>query len=82
MISKRIKKSAEKKVSKRQQSCYSVHEAHCVFSSHITGAGSAGPNGRNIPSNESFNIRWRYIAKKELSANMYGDRKVYFVSVL
>ena len=31
---------------------------------------------------ESFNIWWRYITKKELPANMYRDSKVCFISVL
>ena len=35
-----------------------------------------------MSANESFNIWWRYITKKELSANMYRDRKVCFISIL
>ena len=33
-------------------------------------------------ANESFNIWWRYITKKKLSANMYRDREVCFISIL
>ena len=35
-----------------------------------------------MSANESFNSRWRNITKKELSADMYGDREVGFVSML
>ena len=35
-----------------------------------------------MPLNESFNIWWRYITKKELSAYMYCDGKVCFISIL
>ena len=33
-------------------------------------------------TDESFNIWWRYITKKELSANMYGNREVCFIGIL
>ena len=33
-------------------------------------------------ANESFNIWWRYITKKELSANMYRDREICFIGIL
>lgn len=39
-------------------------------------------NGGSGLTNEMFNIRWRYIAKKELSANMHCNRKVCFISIL
>lgn len=42
---------------------------------------SAGSNWRNMPVDHSFNNRWRYISKKELSANMYCNGKVRFISV-
>ena len=35
-----------------------------------------------MSANESFNSRWRNITKKELSADMYGDGEVGFVSML
>ena len=35
-----------------------------------------------MSANESFNIWWRYITKKELSAYMYCDREVCFISIL
>ena len=53
-----------------------------MLGGHISGVGSAWANGRNMPLNESFNIGWRYITKEELSANMYGDRKVGLEGVL
>ena len=35
-----------------------------------------------MPTNESFNIWWRYITKKELPADMYRNREVSFISIL
>ena len=52
-----------------------------MFSGHFARSTSAGANGRNMPSNESFNIGWRYITKKELSANMYSYSEVCFISI-
>ena len=49
---------------------------------HHSRPASAGSNGRNMSANESFNLRWRYITKEELSAHMYSDRKVCFISIL
>ena len=49
---------------------------------HHSEPASAGANGRNTSANESFNLRWRYITKKELSAHMYRDREVSFISIL
>ena len=49
---------------------------------HHSGPASAGANGRNMSANESFKLRWRYITKEELSADMYSDRKVCFISIL
>lgn len=34
-----------------------------------------------MPLNDSFNIGWRHIAKKELSANMYSDSEICFISI-
>lgn len=53
-----------------------------MLNGHISGPASAGANGENIPANDSFHIWWRYIAKKELSANMYRDSEVRFISIL
>ena len=52
-----------------------------MFNGHFARPASAGANGRNMSSNESFNIWWRNIPKKELSANLYSNRKVRFVRV-
>ena len=35
-----------------------------------------------MPVNQSFNIGWRYIAKKELPANMYRNSEVGFIVIL
>ena len=42
---------------------------------------STGATGRTEPANKSFNFWWRYITKKKLSAYMYCDRKICFVSI-
>ena len=52
-----------------------------MLNGYLSRPASAGANGRNVPTNESFNIRWRYITKKELSANMYCDREVCFIGI-
>jgi len=52
---------------------YSIDEANRVLNGHFTRPASAGANGRNVLANESFNIWWRYITKKNMSANMYGN---------
>ena len=62
--------------------CYSVEEAHRFFGGCLTRSGSTRANGRHKPPNKSFDIRWRYISKEELSANVYCDRKVYLVGIL
>ena len=62
--------------------CYSINEANSVLNGHFPGPASAGANGRDIPLHESFNIRWRYITKEKLSANMYRDREVCFIGIL
>ena len=82
MARKRIEESALKKLSKARNLCYSIEEANRVLNGRFARPASAGANGRNMPANESFNIWWRYITKKELSANMYRSRKVCFISVL
>lgn len=75
-------KNLQKRLFKRPDLCYSVKEANRVFNGHISRTASAGANGRNIPANDSFHIKWRYIAKEKLSANMYGNSKVCFIGIL
>ena len=75
-------KSAEKRLYKTKGLCYSIDEADSVLDRRFSGTASAGANGRNMSANESFNNRWRNITKKELSADMYGDGEVGFVSML
>ena len=53
-----------------------------MLNGHFSRPASAGSNWGNMPANESFNVWWRYITKEELSANMYCDREVCFVSIL
>ena len=47
----------------------------------MTRIGSAGTSDRNVLAYGSFNIWWRNITKKELSANLYCNRKICFVRV-
>lgn len=75
-------KSPLERLFKARNLCYSVDEANRMPNGHFTRPASAGANGRNVPTNESFNIWWRYITKKELSAHMYRSREVCFVSIL
>ena len=42
---------------------------------------SAGSNWRNMPANDSFNIGWRYITKKVLSANMDSDSEICLIGI-
>ena len=53
-----------------------------MLNGHLTRPASAGSDRRNMLTDESFNIWWRYITKKELSANMYGNREVCFIGIL
>ena len=62
--------------------CYSINGANSALNGRFPGSASAGANGRDIPLHESFNIRWRYITKEKLSANMYRDREVCFIGIL
>ena len=71
-----------KRLYKTKGLCYSIEEADSVLDRRFSGTASAGANGRNMSANESFNNGWRDITKKELSADMYGDREVGFVSML
>ena len=52
-----------------------------MLNNHISGIASAGANDRNIPAYGSFNIWWRNITKKKLSADMYSNRKIGFARV-
>ena len=52
-----------------------------MFYNHIARIASAGANDRNIPANGSFNIWWRNITKKKLSANLYSNREICFARV-
>lgn len=81
MASKQIEKSAYKRLFKYADLCYSVNEANRMFCGHISRSASAGANERNIPANDSFNIGWRHITKKELSANMDSDSEICLIGV-
>ena len=52
-----------------------------MLNGHFARPASARANRRNMPTNKSFNIGWRYITKEELSANMYSYSKVCFISI-
>ena len=80
ITSKRIEKSA-KKLFKEEKLCYSIEEANDMFYNHITRIGFASTSDRYIPAYGSFNIWWRNITKKKLSANLYGHSKICFVRV-
>ena len=80
MTSKRIGNPL-KKLFKTKKLCYSIEEAYCMFNNHITWIASAGASDRNILAYGSFNIWWRNITKKELSANLYSNREICFVRV-
>ena len=49
-----------------------------MFNNYIARIISAGANDRKIPAYGSFNICWRNITKKKLSANLYSNRGVRF----
>ena len=53
-----------------------------MFHNHMTRIASACARDGNIRTYGSFNIRWRNITKKKLSANLYSNRKIRFVRVL
>ena len=71
----------KKRLFKGKDLCYSIGEADSVLNAGNTQAVSTRANGRNISANNSFNIRWRHIAKEELSANMDSDSKVCLVGI-
>ena len=52
-----------------------------MFHNHITWIASASASDRNILAYGGFDIWWRNITKKELSANLYSNRKIRFVRV-
>ena len=54
-----------------------------MFNNHIARIISAGANDRKIPAYGSFNIWWRNITKKKLSANLYSNNseKLYMISL-
>ena len=52
-----------------------------MFNNHIARIISAGANDRKIPAYGSFNIWWRNITKKKLSATMYSNRGICFAKV-
>lgn len=50
-------------------------------SAKISRAASTWAKGRNISGNNSFNIGWRHITKKELPANMDSDSKISLIGI-
>lgn len=53
-----------------------------MLSAPISWAASTWADGRDISADNSFNIGWRHIAKKELSANMDSGSKVCLIGIL
>lgn len=52
-----------------------------MFNNHIAWIASASASDRNILAYGGFNIWWRNITEKKLSANLYSNRKIRFVRV-
>ena len=52
-----------------------------MFNNHIPRIASASASDGNILAYGSFNIWWRNITKKKLSANLYSNREIRFVGV-
>ena len=52
-----------------------------MLNGHFARSASAGSNWGNMPANDSFNIRWRHITKKELSANMDSDSEICLIGI-
>ena len=52
-----------------------------MFNNHIAWIASASASDRNILAYGGFNIWWRNIIEKKLSANLYSNRKIRFVRV-
>ncbi len=61
--------------------CYSIEEANGVFNDRIARIISAGANDRKVLAYGSFNIRWRNITTKKLSASLYSNREIRFARV-
>ena len=80
MTTKRIGKSALKRMFKSQELCYSIGEAGRRFLRQLTSIFSTGANGRNISHKHGFKNGWRDISKEELSANMYCIREINLIS--
>ena len=76
-----LRNPLKKELFKTQNLCYSIDEANRMLNGHFSRPASAGSNWGNMPANESFNVWWRYITKEELSANMYCDREICFISI-
>ena len=66
---------------KKEKLCYSIEEANGVFNNHIPRIASASSRDRNILAYGSFNIWWRNVTKKKLSANLYSNREICFARV-
>ena len=49
-----------------------------MFHNHISRVASAGASDRNILAYGGFNIWWRNITEKKLSANLYSNREICF----
>ena len=73
--------SAKKSLCKKQKLCYSIEEAKRLFGLELTRPTPTGANGRNMLCKQGFHPRWREITQEELSANMYGGRKIDLVGV-
>ncbi|MBR5222460.1 MAG: hypothetical protein IKV66_15870 [Clostridia bacterium] len=74
-------KICKKRLYKQEKLCYPIKETNSRSRLQIAQKISARANRRNILSNQDFQIRLRNIPQKELAANVYGSRKVGFVSV-
>lgn len=81
MTTKRIGKSALKRMFKSQELCYSIGEAGRRFLRKLTSIFSTGANGRNISHKHGFKNGWRDISKEELSANMYCIREINLIGM-
>ena len=75
------KKIRLKKLFKNMKLCYSIEEANGVFNDRIARIISAGANDRKVLAYGSFNIWWRNITTKKLSANLYSNREIRFARV-
>ena len=75
------KKIRLKKLFKNMKLCYSIEEANGVFNDRIARIISAGANDRKVLAYGSFNIRWRNITTKKLSASLYSNREIRFARV-